>query len=119
MSGLHMQAVEIATFGGPEVLQLATRPRPVAGEGEVLVRVSASGINRPDVLQRMGRYAPPAGTSDIPVWKSPVWWRVAMPWPCRLRVSRPETGCALWWLVAGMPNIAQFQLDNACQCPQG
>lgn len=66
MSGLHMQAVEIATFGGPEVLQLATRPRPVAGEGEVLVRVSASGINRPDVLQRMGRYAPPAGTSDIP-----------------------------------------------------
>ena len=66
MSGLHMQAVEVATFGGPEVLQLATRSRPVAGEGEVLVRVSASGINRPDVLQRMGRYAPPAGTSDIP-----------------------------------------------------
>ena len=66
MSGLHMQAVEIAAFGGPEVLQLGTRPRPVAGEGEVLVRVSASGINRPDVLQRMGRYAPPVGASDIP-----------------------------------------------------
>lgn len=61
-----MQAIEIAAFGGPDVLRPAERPVPVAGAGEVLLRVSASGVNRPDVLQRKGHYAPPPGTSDIP-----------------------------------------------------
>ena len=61
-----MRAVEISSPGGPEVLRLAERPAPVAGAGELLIRVAASGINRPDVLQRKGRYAPPAGTSDLP-----------------------------------------------------
>ena len=61
-----MRAVEIASPGGPEVLRLAERPAPVAGAGEVLIRVAASGINRPDVLQRRGRYPPPPGASDIP-----------------------------------------------------
>ncbi len=61
-----MRAVEISTFGGPEVLCFAERPKPAAGEGEVLVRVSASGVNRPDVLQRKGYYAPPPATSDLP-----------------------------------------------------
>lgn len=61
-----MQAIEIASFGGPDVLRLAERPMPVAGMGEVCVRVSASGINRPDVLQRAGHYPAPAGASDIP-----------------------------------------------------
>ena len=61
-----MQVIEIASYGGPEVLRLAERPAPVAGEGEALVRVFASGINRPDVLQRKGHYAPPPGASDIP-----------------------------------------------------
>lgn len=61
-----MQVIEIASYGGPEVLRLAERPAPVAGAGEALVRVLASGINRPDVLQRKGHYAPPAGASDIP-----------------------------------------------------
>lgn len=61
-----MQAIEIASFGGPDVLRLAERPVPVAGAGEVLLRVSASGVNRPDVLQRKGHYAPPPGASDIP-----------------------------------------------------
>jgi NADPH:quinone reductase-like Zn-dependent oxidoreductase len=56
-----MQAIEIARPGGPEVLQPATRPRPRPAEGEVLIRVQAAGINRPDVLQRMGAYAPPPG----------------------------------------------------------
>ncbi|WP_395455629.1 NAD(P)H-quinone oxidoreductase [Acidovorax delafieldii] len=50
-----MHAVEITSFGGPEVLRLGERPAPVAGAGELLIRVAASGINRPDVLQRMGR----------------------------------------------------------------
>lgn len=61
-----MRAVEITQFGKPEVLVMGSRPDPVAGPGELLVRVSASGINRPDVLQRKGGYAPPPGASDLP-----------------------------------------------------
>lgn len=61
-----MQAVEISSFGAPDVLRLGARPVPVPGVGELLIRVGASGINRPDVLQRMGHYAPPPGTSDLP-----------------------------------------------------
>lgn len=61
-----MKAVEIKSFGAPEVLVLADRPDPKAGAGEVLVRVAASGVNRPDVLQRKGAYAPPPGASDLP-----------------------------------------------------
>lgn len=61
-----MQAIEIASFGGPQVLRLVTRPMPVAAAGEVLVRVHASGVNRPDLLQRAGGYPPPPGVSDIP-----------------------------------------------------
>jgi NADPH2:quinone reductase len=61
-----MKAVEISRFGEPEVLQLVERPDPSPGDGEVLIRVSASGVNRPDVLQRKGVYAPPPGASDLP-----------------------------------------------------
>lgn len=62
----NMRAVEITSFGGPQVLVLGDRPRPEPGVGELLIRVAASGINRPDVLQRLGHYAPPPGTSDLP-----------------------------------------------------
>lgn len=61
-----MLAIEISAFGAPEVLKLCERPQPVAGAGEVLIRVRASGINRPDVLQRSGAYPPPPGASDLP-----------------------------------------------------
>ncbi len=61
-----MQAIEISQPGGPEVLRLAARPLPRAGRGEALVRVLAAGVNRPDVLQRKGAYAPPPGASDLP-----------------------------------------------------
>lgn len=61
-----MTAIEIAQPGGPEVLRPATRPVPRPGRGEVLIRVAAAGVNRPDVLQRKGGYAPPPGASDIP-----------------------------------------------------
>lgn len=61
-----MRAVEIAVFGPPQGLKICERPVPQPGKGEVLVRVRASGINRPDVLQRKGSYAPPAGISDLP-----------------------------------------------------
>lgn len=61
-----MRAVEITSPGGPEALRLTERPTPVAGAGELLIRVAASGVNRPDVLQRKGRYAPPPGACDLP-----------------------------------------------------
>lgn len=61
-----MYAIEIAQPGGPEVLQRVERPMPQHGPGEVLLRVLASGVNRPDVLQRRGLYPPPPGASDIP-----------------------------------------------------
>ncbi|MDD2917734.1 NAD(P)H-quinone oxidoreductase [Rhodoferax sp.] len=61
-----MQAIEITSYGAPDVLRLAERPAPVAGAGELLIRVTASGVNRPDVLQRLGLYPVPPGASDIP-----------------------------------------------------
>ena len=61
-----MRAIAMTAFGGPEVLVESTRPDPVPAAGELLVKVAASGINRPDVLQRKGAYAPPPGASDLP-----------------------------------------------------
>lgn len=61
-----MTAVEIREFGGPEVLTPARSPVPVPAAGEVLIRVAAAGVNRPDVFQRKGGYAPPPGASDLP-----------------------------------------------------
>src|SRR5881227_3550607 len=60
-----MKAIEITSYGAPDVLRLAERPDPVAGAGEALIRVAASGVNRPDVLQRKGLYPVPPGASDI------------------------------------------------------
>ena len=61
-----MRAVEISTYGKPEVLRLTERPQPAPGPDEVLIRVAASGVNRPDVLQRKGMYPVPPGASDLP-----------------------------------------------------
>ncbi|MBP6535457.1 MAG: NAD(P)H-quinone oxidoreductase [Burkholderiaceae bacterium] len=61
-----MRAVEITSYGLPDVLRLGERPVPVPGAGELLIRVAASGVNRPDVLQRTGHYPVPPGASDIP-----------------------------------------------------
>jgi putative PIG3 family NAD(P)H quinone oxidoreductase len=61
-----MTAVEISTPGGPEVLKPVTRPVPTPREGEILIRVRAAGVNRPDALQRAGAYPPPPGASDLP-----------------------------------------------------
>ena len=63
---LEMTVVEIAAPGGPEQLRTAVRPVPQPGSEEVLVRVEAAGINRPDIMQRQGRYPPPPGASDLP-----------------------------------------------------
>lgn len=61
-----MRCIEIAAPGGPDVLKLSTRPVPEPKDHEVLIKVAAAGVNRPDVLQRMGMYPPPPGASDIP-----------------------------------------------------
>jgi putative PIG3 family NAD(P)H quinone oxidoreductase len=61
-----MLAVEIREPGPPDVLTPVDRPKPAAGAGEVLIKVAAAGVNRPDVMQRMGRYPPPPGAPDIP-----------------------------------------------------
>jgi NADPH2:quinone reductase len=61
-----MRAVEITKAGGPEVLQVTQRPMPVAGHGQVVLKVAYAGVNRPDALQRAGMYAPPPTASDLP-----------------------------------------------------
>lgn len=61
-----MTAIEITEPGGPDVLKPVSRPMPMPGAGEVLIEVKAAGINRPDVLQRMGQYPPPPGAPDLP-----------------------------------------------------
>ena len=61
-----MTAIAIRAPGGPEMLVPEQRPVPQPGEGEVLVRVAAAGVNRPDVMQRQGNYPPPKGVTDIP-----------------------------------------------------
>ena len=62
----RMTAIGIKTPGGPEVLVPEERPVPKPGDGEILIKVAAAGVNRPDVVQRMGHYPPPPGASDIP-----------------------------------------------------
>ena len=61
-----MLAIEISEYGAPEVLHVVERDKPVPGSGELLIRVAASGVNRPDVLQRKGNYPVPPGASDLP-----------------------------------------------------
>ena len=61
-----MTAIAISSPGGPEVLTPQTRPLPQPGPGEILVKVAAAGVNRPDISQRIGRYPPPPGASDLP-----------------------------------------------------
>ena len=61
-----MTAIAIRAPGGPDVLVPEQRPVPQPGEGEVLVKVAAAGVNRPDVMQRQGTYPPPKGATDIP-----------------------------------------------------
>ncbi|MBO1074529.1 NAD(P)H-quinone oxidoreductase (plasmid) [Roseomonas marmotae] len=105
-----MTVVEIRGQGGPEVLHLAQRPVPDCGPGEVLVRVAAAGVNRPDVQQRKGLYPPPAGVTDIPGLD--VAGVVSAVGP---DVAWPRVGDAVCALVAG-GGYAEFCLVPAPQC---
>ena len=111
-----MRAIAMTTFGGPEVLVETQRPDPQPAAGELLVRVTASGINRPDVLQRKGAYAPPPGASDLPGLEiaGTVIGGDATELP--LLASSWATGSARWWPAAAMPTFAPHRSHNACRC---
>lgn len=111
-----MTAIEIREPGPPDVLVPARRPVPEPGAGEVLIAVEAAGVNRPDVLQRLGNYAPPPGATDIPGLE--VAGRVVAVGP---GVSEWREGDAVCALVAG-GGYAEYCAAPAGQClppPQG
>ncbi len=105
-----MTCIEISESGGPEVLKPGSRPLPVAGAGEVLVRVAAAGVNRPDIMQRRGMYSPPPGVSDIPGLE--IAGTVAALGP---EVSKWKVGDTLCGLVAG-GGYAEYCAAPAPQC---
>ncbi|MGX9961822.1 NAD(P)H-quinone oxidoreductase [Roseomonas sp. F4] len=105
-----MRVIEIRGKGGPEVLALADRPVPSCGPGEVLVRVAAAGVNRPDVQQRKGLYPPPPGVTDIPGLDVAGVVEAVAP-----DVTWPRPGDAVCALVAG-GGYAEFCLVPAPQC---
>jgi putative PIG3 family NAD(P)H quinone oxidoreductase len=108
-----MLAVEISHPGGPEVLRIAERPTPVPAPGEVLVHVRAAGVNRPDILQRLGKYPPPPGSSDIPGLE--VAGIVTAVGPADATPVRWSAGDVVCALVAG-GGYAQFCAIPAEQC---
>lgn len=109
-----MRAVEICAFGPAEGLTLVERPRPSPLPGEVVIAVEAAGVNRPDVLQRLGRYAPPPGASDLPGLE--VAGRVVDTRPhADGRLTRWQIGDAVCALVAG-GGYAEFCAAPDVQC---
>ena len=108
-----MKVIEISSFGGPEVLRPADRPVPVWGAGEVLVRVLASGVNRPDVLQRSGAYPPPPGASDIPGLE--IAGVIEAGDPLALQQAGMNVGDRVCALVAG-GGYAQWCVAPVAQC---
>lgn len=105
-----MRAIEIREPGGPEVLQPTLRPLPEPGPGEVRVRVMAAGVNRPDCLQRQGRYPPPPGTTDIPGLEIAGWVHA-----CGPDVDGVKVGDRVCALVAG-GGYAEYCLSPVGQC---
>ena len=105
-----MLAIGIATPGGPEVLCAQTVPMPVPGPGQVLIRVAHAGVNRPDVIQRQGRYPPPPGASPIPGLE--VSGHIVAVGDC---VADPALGAAVAALVNG-GGYAQYCLAQADHC---
>jgi len=108
-----MKAIEITTFGAPDVLRLCERPMPVPGVGELLIHVSASGVNRPDVLQRTGNYPVPPGASDIPGLE--VAGVIEQGDPAELALAGFHLGDRVCALVAG-GGYAQYCVAPIAQC---
>ena len=108
-----MKIFEITTYGAPDVLRMGERADPQTGVGEVLIRVSASGVNRPDVLQRMGHYPVPPGASDIPGLE--VSGVIISGDTDAMAASGLKVGDRVCALVAG-GGYAQFCVAPAVQC---
>lgn len=122
-----MRCIEIERPGGPEMLRAATRPAPSPGLHEVLIEVAAAGVNRPDLLQRMGLYPPPPGASDLPGLEAA--GTVAATGPAVTRVKAGDRVCAL--LTGGgyadyaladegscLPVPARLSLEEAAAIPE-
>ena len=107
---MDMKVIEIAAPGGPEQLRVAVRPVPQPGPGEVLIRVAAAGVNRPDVVQRQGLYPPPPGASDLPGME--VAGSIAAVAP---GVSGLEVGAQVTALLAG-GGYAEYAIAAAPLC---
>lgn len=105
-----MRCIEIREPGGPQVLQLASRPRPNPGPAEVLIRVMAAGVNRPDVLQRQGAYPAPPGASDLPGLEV-----AGVIEACGPGVTQHQPGDAVCALLAG-GGYAEWAVAPAAQC---
>ena len=110
---MTMQVIEITSFGEPDVLKVGVRPIPVPSLDEVLIRVTASGVNRPDVLQRKGLYPVPAGISDIPGLE--VAGVIEQGDPRALEQAGFKLGDRVCALVAG-GGYAEFCVAPICQC---
>ena len=108
-----MKAIEIASYGAPEMLRETERPAPVAGAGELLIRVAASGVNRPDVLQRMGHYPVPPGASDLPGLE--VAGEIVSGDEAALRAAGFKVGDRVCALIAG-GGYAQLCVAPVAQC---
>lgn len=111
-----MRVVEITAPGGPEVLTPATRPVPVPGVGEIVIRVAWAGVNRPDVAQRAGSYAPPPGASDLPGLEAS--GHVAAVGPGVTRWAVGDAVCALL-PGGGYAEYAACPADHALPVPAG
>lgn len=111
-----MQVIEIAEHGGPEVLVPATRPVPVPGVGEIVIRVAWAGVNRPDALQRAGAYAPPPGASDLPGLEAS--GHVAAVGPGVTRWAEGDAVCALL-PGGGYAEYVACPADHALPVPEG
>ena len=111
-----MTAVAIRIPGGPEVLTPETRPLPVPATSEILVRVRAAGVNRPDAMQRRGQYPPPPGASDLPGLE--VAGEVAA-LGAGAAGSASATRSPRWCRAAAMRNIARSTRSTRCRCRAG
>ncbi len=111
-----MRAVEIAEPGGPEVLTPVERPVPTPGPGQILIRLHAAGVNRPDALQRAGAYAPPPGASDLPGLEGA--GIVAATGPGVTRWHEGQAVCALL-PGGGYAEYAVTHQDHALRLPEG
>ena len=111
-----MQVIEITEPGGPEVLMPASRPVPVPGVGEIVIRVAWAGVNRPDALQRAGAYAPPPGASDLPGLEAA--GHVAAVGPGVTRWAEGDAVCALL-PGGGYAEYVACPADHALPVPAG